>query len=171
MPEEARLINSKAVTVKATIGILFAIVLALAWRLNVEMGLTHQQQSTIAELTSKLNDKSAHENLELQEKCAAQADKVFRELGYSLSKNLASIQSHFNSKLNKCFMSLMYTSRNSNSRYLLDAYEQREYAEFSTIFQISANIIVGCHLAPLAEKEIRCKSEGEYNEFVSRYME
>ncbi|MGC2458730.1 MAG: hypothetical protein WA435_12135 [Gallionellaceae bacterium] len=155
---------------KVAVGVLLVIILFLAWRLNVEMGINNQLQSNIARLTLKLSDKTAGDNLELQEKCATQADMVFRELGYSLSKDLATNQSHFNSKLNKCFMSFMNTSGNYSVRYLLDAYEQREYAEFSSSFHKNGNLI-GCHLAPLGEKEIRCNSEGEYNEFVARYME
>ncbi len=72
----------------------------------------------------------------MQEKCAAQADKVFRELGYKLSgsrDNISEVlQSHFNPQLNKCFMTIETMARDgSQNRFLLDAFEQREYGNTS----------------------------------------
>ena len=159
---------------KTAIGILTVIVVAMGWQLAAEKAMNNQLRSQLVELTSELNDKSVRENLELQEKCATQAEKVFRELGYNLSKDLATNQSHFNAKFNKCFMSFSVTNLKggySQSRYLIDAYEQRGYAE---LFKMNSNSMVmptSCSLTPLAEKESSCKSESEYNEFVARYME
>lgn len=152
---------------KIAIAILILIVVGLGWQLNGEMATNNRQRGQIAALTSKLIDKTARENFELQEKCAKQADKVFRELGYNL--NADSNQSHFNVKLNRCFMSFGTGSVGKfPSKYLIDAYEQRQYAEYFVFIEGRSE---GCSLTPLGEKEHSCKSKEEYNEFVAKYME
>ncbi len=152
-------------------GILVLIVAALGWLLRDERATTVQQRSEIAELTAKIADKSARGNLELQEKCAAQADKVFRQLGYSLSKDLSTIQSHFNVKLNKCFMSFSVLSAGGSlSKYLIDAFEQRGYAEYLEFFGTAKTPPV-CSLTPLGASAKTCVSASEYAAFVVQYME
>ena len=151
-------------------GILVFIVAALGWHLRDERATIIQQQSEIVQLTAKIADKSARENLELQDKCASQADKVFRQLGYSLSKDMASNQSHFNVKMNKCFMSFSVLTGGSLSKYLIDAFEQRGYAEFHSIYAIGREI-PHCSLTPIGASATTCASESEYTTFVAQYME
>src|SRR6516165_7260725 len=114
-------------------------VVFLAWRLNstnAALALVQQQAQT---QLAALADKSKQDALALQEKCAAQAEKVFGQLGYKsnlTSENLDnnSLQSHFIQKFNKCFMTIEENRYDSDrvftSRFLLDAYEQREYGEY-----------------------------------------
>jgi len=158
---------------KIAIGILIVIAGILTWQLNAERAMNAQQKSQIVDFTAKLNDKRERESLERQEKCATQAEKVFREAGYSLSKDIN--QSHFNPELNKCFMSFSSTSFDksvySREKWLLDAYELREYAHFIAMKLSSVDLPPDCRLIPLAEKEGTCKSESEYDAFVARYME
>ncbi len=125
---------------KVAIGILLATVLVLVWRLNALITTSRQQQNQIQELTSKLVDRGTRDALELQEKCALQAEKVFRQLGYKGAQqngNVDSYQSHYNAKLNKCFMTVESTDIRTTpgtmliTKFLLDAYEQRIYAEYT----------------------------------------
>lgn len=160
---------------KIAIAVLLAIVLALAWLLNAEMGTNRRQRSQIAELTSKLADNSARERLELQQKCANQAEKIFSQQGYKLNgPRPASYQSHYNAKLNKCFMTLDSMVL-GDQRFLFDAYEQREYAEYMLLpekgkkyWEVQPQ---SCALIPSSADKSRCKSEEEYKAFVARYME
>ena len=162
---------------KITVAILIAIVLVLAWQLSAEVVTTRLQRSEIATLTSKLADKSARENLELQEKCAQQAAKMFEQLGYKLDRAVrgvfATYQSHFNANLGKCLMTLnIGGAATGDQRHLFDAYEQRGYAEYMTTpGQKYRERPPHCRLTPSSGKETPCKSEEEYETFVAIYME
>ena len=162
---------------KVAVVVLLAIVLALVWGLTTEMVTNRQQQSQITELTSKLGDRTTRENLELQEKCALQAERVFKRLGYkeSVPQNgvFGTYQSHYNAKLNKCFMTLDSTTTNPdtefNFKFLFDAYEQRGYGEYTKKYGEASPTI--CKLFPSSADESLCTSEEEYKAFVARYME
>lgn len=169
---------------KLTIAILLVIVLALVWQLNKEIVAGHQRQNQVQELTAKLAEKSTRDNLELQEKCALQAEKMFRTLGYKgvqQNGNFDLYRSHWNAKLNKCFMTIESTNVTTTSgtmfinRFLFDAYEQREYAEYTWMsskvkkyWEVPPMI---CKLISSSDDEQLCKSEEEYKAFVARYME
>jgi hypothetical protein len=169
---------------KAIVAVLVAIVLTLAWLLYAEMATNRQQQSKIIELTSSLGDRKTRDSLELQEKCALQGEKIFRQQGYTVNQsnplNYASHQSHYNAKLAKCFVTLDSTSYTSSgtqftNRSLLDAYEQRAYAEYMWMshkskkyWEVPPRI---CKLIPSSADESLCTSEEEYKAFVARYME
>jgi hypothetical protein len=154
---------------KVAVATLIAIVLVLAWLLNAETKTTREQQNQIAALTSKLADKVARENLELQQKCAQQAEKIFMQLGYRMDRPTlgisATYQSHYNAKLGKCFMTLDSTGAGDH-RFLFDAYEQREYAEY-----MAMPARLNCKLIPSSGRETLCKSEEEYKAFAATYME
>jgi len=163
---------------KIIVAVLLAIVLALAWFLYTEHATNNQLQSQLSELSSKLNDKTARENFELRQKCALQGGDLFRQLGYKLNE-LALLQTHYNVKLNKCFLAFDYTTRNAdgleNVRYLLDAIEQREYAEYIWKSAKGRPFLIvpplSCKLIPSSGDKSICKSEEEYEAFVAHYME
>jgi len=161
---------------KTIIGILFAIILVLLWRLNSELDLTRQLQSHAIELTAKLNSKTASENLELQGKCSQQAQTVFLQLGYK-NGGVDFYESHYNPKLTKCFVAIHSTDMHSgaNTQNLLDAYEQKQYATYfwmpdkvKKYWEVPPET---CSLNPGTPNETTCKSEDEYKAFVARYME
>ena len=167
---------------KIVIGILFIIVFVMAWLLFVRITTESQQRKQIEELKVKLADKTKLVNLELQEKCSSKAKEVFRFMGYNETNqngDMAGYQSHFNTKLGKCFMtieSLTVTKGNFvNNSLLFDAYEQREYAEYAWMprnnkkyWEVPPLI---CKLIPSSTSEQFCKSEDEYKAFVAKYME
>jgi hypothetical protein len=163
---------------KVVIAVLLAIVLALAWRLYIERAINSQLQSQLAELSSKLTDKAALENFELRQKCALQGGNLFRQLGYKLN-DLALLQTHYNAKLNKCFLAFDYTTSGAegleNVKYLLDAIEQREYAEYIWKSEKDRPFLavppLSCKLIPSSVDTRICKSEEEYRAFVAHYME
>ena len=113
-----------SVIMKIVIGILIVIVVALGWQLIEKDATNTQLRGQLDDLTSKLNDKVTWENFEIQEKCAALADKLF-----SLSKDNAVNQSHFNAKCNKCFMSVSLSHSGGGVwRFLIDVFDQKKYA-------------------------------------------
>ena len=163
---------------KLAIGILLVIIATLVLWLTVEITTNGQQRKHIQELTSQVADKSRRENLEFQQMCALQVEKVFRAIGWKegvpQDGNIATYQSHYNPKLGKCFMTLDITGMNT-TRTLFDAYEQRDYAVYlwmprkdKKFWEVPPTI---CRLIPSSGSEQICKSEEEYKEFVAHYME
>ena len=111
---------------------------------------------------------------------------MFHQLGYKddgspVNGTIAICQSHHKPTINKCFMTLTTTTYSGTpvtsleSRFLFDAYEQREYAEYSVNSAMEngklTHGIFTCKLTASAGDERVCKSEGEYDGFVAGYME
>ena len=99
--------------------LVIAMVLAYLW--NSERETNSRLVAQVGDLRKGLQDKTAHENLALQEKCSAQAEKMFHALGYDEQgdKNSSpSLRSHYNSDLNRCFMLLSNTSWSKGLRSL-----------------------------------------------------
>ena len=172
---------------KALAVILIFVAAGLAWLLRTELAANSQLRGESAQLAAQLADKTRLESLQLQEKCAEQAKKVFRTLGYKelkdtqQSPNTDTYQSHYNAKLGKCFMAIervdMTTTPGKQfiNRMLLDAFEQREYAEYTWIsrndkkdWEVPPMI---CKLIESSSSEQVCKTEGEYKAFVAKYVE
>lgn len=167
---------------KIFIGILLIIIGAMAWLLAVKTTTESQQRKQIVEMKAKLTDKSRLENIELQEKCSGKAKEVFRFMGYNVTNqngNVDGYQSHYNTRLDKCFMTIdsiiVIEDNIIKNRLLIDAYEQREYAEYTWMSrkekkyrEVPPSI---CKLIPLSKSEQFCKSEDEYKAFVASYME
>ena len=115
---------------KVSLMLSIAVVFLLAWMVSAEMNSNHRLEGHLAELNSKLKDKSAEQileqnklNFELQGKCSQQAQTVFSQLGYK-NGGLDNFQSHYNSKINKCLMLTFSTDLKtlSNSQNLFDAF-------------------------------------------------
>jgi hypothetical protein len=167
---------------KAAMVGLCVVIAALAWRVIVDINTSRSKDAAIQELRAKLAEAASKlDGIELQAKCAQQAEKVFHLLGYKedgegSSGTLALYANHHNAPLNKCFMTIESTDMGHTSRgtivaskYLMDAYEQREYAEFS---QASGKLKwMICKTIPSAGTEQPCQGDGEYKTFVARYME
>ena len=98
---------------KLALGVVVVAVLALSWRLKstsatlaLQEQTLSQQQQQIQTLTTALADKSKQEGLLLQEKCAVQAERLFRERDVAVAGNeLLQYESHYNHTLGKCFIS------------------------------------------------------------------
>src|SRR5215470_10222438 len=127
---------------RGVIAALLLVVAVLAWGLTSEVKKNSQLRGQVEQLTKKLTDKSRLEDLQLQEKCAEQAKKVFNEYKSAPSPNIylkdpqleelyTEYQSHYNAKLGKCFMEIKSTVLEQQGggayfyRFLADAYERR----------------------------------------------
>lgn len=162
---------------KIKVGLIIStvVVLLLAWKVAAELNLNHQLQSQVSELNSKLTNKSTQDNLELQGKCSKQAGATFIQLGYK-NGGIDNYQSHYNPKLNKCFISI-YSLANgaTTNESLMDAYEQRVYGQY--MWQPKADKKYWevppllCMISSTSKEQTECKSEDEYKTFVARYME
>jgi hypothetical protein len=66
-------------------------------------------------------------------------------------------------------MSVVNLQGTMQFKFLLDAYEQRGYAEFQRSF--GKGTIDFCALTPPNADHTACNSEEQYSAFVARYME
>jgi hypothetical protein len=130
---------------------------------------------------------------DLQDRCARQVGKIFYEQGYKDStvtrlkgdepgdwRVTASYESHYDAKLNRCFMLLategMGTSNlHFQSRSLVDISERRSYADYlwtpvegKVDWQTSPFL---CRLTPDHAEESGCTTLTEFQAFVDRYMQ
>ncbi len=125
---------------KILVVLLLVVLLVAVWRLTSLSAVVARQQQTLTQQQQKIAGltaaRSSRQNdFAMQGRCAAQAEKVFRDLGYELNGSTTNVsevqQSHFNPELNKCFMTIeTFAPTGAQSRFLLDAFEQREYAEY-----------------------------------------
>ena len=91
-----------------------------------------QQQQQIQTLTAALAGKSKQETLFSQNQCSETANKFLSNRHYERTDGFG-YQSHFNAKLNKCFVLTSYYSLKDDflSLDLFDAVEGKHYAEFN----------------------------------------
>jgi hypothetical protein len=127
--------------------------------------------------------------LDLQEKCAEQAKKVFRQ-SYSGSKvemeketygqkTISSdFRSRYNTKINKCLMLIeeQYAYPRQNNKMwtlviLTDAYKRRDYANLLQVKTETQTEVMVCELRPSSKKKKRCTSRKDLDSFVAEYME
>ena len=173
---------------RAVIAALLLVAGVLAWQLTSEVKKNSQLRGEVEQLTKKLTDKSRLEGLQLQEKCAEQAKKVFNEFvsknaPQKLDLDLDNYQSHYNTKLGKCFVHIRSTRMfnqpgpvtMSINRFLMDAYEQKVYAGYSWMSRLDKKSSevppITCNLIASSGSAQICKSEDEYNAFVATYIE
>lgn len=169
---------------KTIVAGLLVVVGILSWRLTAEVAQKGLLRGELEQLTGQLADKSKLESLQFQEKCAEQAKKVFHALGYKDEQqnlNTDIYQSHYNTKIGKCFMAVESTNMTTSpgtqftTRILLDAFEQREYAEYMWMsrkdkkyWEVPPTV---CKLIASSTSEQICKSEDDYKAFVAKYVE
>ena len=130
---------------------------------------------TIILLTSSFGEcQTAAPSLDQQARCAAQAEKIFTKLGWDFQRD--SVQSHINSKLNRCFVEIIgHATPGSTSKVFMDAYEQREYATYLWIPRDGKKYWevppFECVLKPIGAPEQKCSTDEEYQAFVRPYLE
>jgi hypothetical protein len=120
------------------------------------------------------------QSLEQQAQCAAQARVAANQENSKWEQTSSGIQtisfdheSHFNTKLNKCFI---VTRRTFNVASILhwntnlyDAFEGRDYALFMRSDRNPHKPMV-CQLLPTYGQTTNCNSEEDFNAFIAPYM-
>ena len=80
---------------------------------------------------------NAQSTLALQEKCAEGAKKVFNRWGWK--EGISSYESHYNKKLDKCFIHAYSTTYKDNQVHIYetvgDVFGNKEYALYSALFE------------------------------------
>jgi hypothetical protein len=107
---------------------------------------------------------------QLQERCGKRAEEVLRFNGWNPAKDIASIQSHYNSRLNRCFAIQRTMIYGDPNVILFDVNEGKDYGEFilsHVQYKGELSLIVTeCYV----EKK-HCRSAEEWDELARPYME
>jgi hypothetical protein len=133
-------------------------------------------QRQVAELTLKVQAQDRIPSIEEQATCAKQAELFFKDSGYS---NQADYASHFNPKLNKCFIVIRDRKYKKTgmtfSKQVFDAYEQKNYGNYLWIQQYKNGKKywevppVECEVVKSDGTPPYCHSEDEFDEMMAQY--
>jgi hypothetical protein len=131
-----------------------------------------EQRRKVQELNTKLEAMSNTTSLDLQEKCAKQARERFTFEGFE-KRAMANFLSHYNTKLNKCFVQMASTDAKKPpiSTYMMvsDAFEGKVYAEYMKNWNEVSPFV--CKVTLLSGEERFCHSDDEFHALVKQYME
>jgi hypothetical protein len=134
-------------------------------------------------MTSGLMAQPQTPSLQEQAICAKQAKIAFQEWNASGKKDLKPInddyQSHYNKKLDKCFVSIETTDlvgkQSVTTAVLLDAFERRLFAQYGWSSEENKKYWevapATCDLIPTPREQTTCSSKEEFDAFVAKYME
>ena len=132
------------------------------------------------------------QSLDLQERCATDARKTFRQLEREndakydaaalIQKAAGDFQSHYNSKINRCLLLINRAaviplsanlSNQQRQSFLVDANERRYYASYveTQLASDSKAKVERCELRPTMRYTTACTSRDEYDAFVATYLE
>jgi len=156
----------------AAIVLLIISVVVLGLLLRSQIAALREQRRQVQELNSKLESLSKTTSLDLQGKCAQQARERFTFEGFD-KHAMANFLSHYNTKLNKCFVQIASTDAKkptiSTYRTVSDAFEGRVLAEYMKNWKEASPFV--CKVTPLSGEERFCHSDEEFDALVKQYME
>ena len=139
-----------------------------------------QEREQIRQLNAKLDAMPKTASLDLQEKCATQAQKQFDELGWNKNP-MADFANHYSARLNKCFIEVEYTDTRTvrgeiiTSKNVSDAFEGKVYGNYTWSTEKGTKFWevppLECKVTLPSGEEKVCDSADEFDELVKQYME
>jgi hypothetical protein len=132
------------------------------------------------------------QSLDVQERCAAEADNTFRQLESEhgakydfatlIPRAVGNFQSHYNTRLNRCLLLVSRVtvippaanlSNQLRQSFLVDANERRYYASYveTQLASETEPKIDRCELRPTILYKTVCKTRSEFDAFVAAYLE
>ncbi len=119
-------------------------------------------------------------SLDLQEKCAKQAREQFKNDGWGEQK-MAGYSSHYNDKLNKCFVWILATTVDNatgnitTSQILEDAFEGKVFGSYIWVsdkvkkyWEVPPQ---ECDMILITGEKKNCVSSDEFDELANYYMQ
>jgi hypothetical protein len=164
-----------------TVAIVVGVLGFLLYSETIEL---REQRERVRDLTATLNSlRSAQStvSLDVQEKCAKQAEKE-AEADVRQKSSMTDFSSHFNPKLGKCFVEIKDGRSDMTapgtfmiSRLVVDAFEGKVYGSYvwqsekgKKAFEVQP---LDCTVKLPSGEESTCKSSDEFDELVKQYME
>ena len=119
-------------------------------------------------ITSNASARSPNE----QEICAKQAEKTYQAYNNAGSVESSWHQSHYNKKLNKCFILVdqmyQHNGETTITAQLFEAFERHVFAKYT--FNLKDNSL-DCELTLSFDQRVSCSSKNAFDAFVDKYME
>jgi hypothetical protein len=149
-------------------------------RLQELSAYSDQPGNHVAQVRSSERSQVPSTDIGLQEKCAKQAELVFKRMRLEHNES-AVYTNHFSQQFNKCFVEVYWMQTLGDVvwtyKVLIDAYENKTWGDYcwhsdkeKKYWEVPP---IRCLVLPDG-KEISaqsCKSEAEFDELVSQYME
>lgn len=148
------------------------------YRQSTVLSAVQQQLGT---LSSQLEVASKGAALDLQEKCAKQAHSEFVDFLKSpfVDRNMASFTNHYNSKLNKCFIRIDWTTASTSATYIYasvtDAFEGQVYGSYTwhtvkdkKYWEVPPST---CEVIPPSGSKETCHSSDEFDSLLKPYLD
>ena len=159
----------------ATVLLLIAVAILGLFAYSQTVAL-RQQRRRLQELTAKLDSAPKTASLELQAKCAKQAQEYLSQFQIP---DLIDERNHYNVGLNKCFVETTSASfqfgNHTTSKVLNDAFEGNEYGSYILVvtpnkadWQVAP---VECRVTLPSGAETICHSSDEFDALVKQYMQ
>ena len=160
-----------------------AVALVLAYVVFRQNAAIRDQQKALTDLRAQVaatQNKPQTNTLDLQEKCARQAQEAFKRDGFEGEKG-ALFSNHYNEKLNKCFVQIESSDWKTapgtvfTNKVLSDAFEGKVYAEYmwhsDKVKKYWEVPPLQCSVTLLSGEEKSCRSSDEFDALVKVYME
>jgi hypothetical protein len=146
----------------------------------VALGIfAYSRETSLRELTERVDHASRKASLELQEKCARQARQDFTQLGWD-KDSWANFSNHYNERLNKCFVLIESTDAKTvpgtifQSKHLEDAFEGKVFGDYSWHTQEGKKYWEvppsECTVTLPSREQKVCNSSEEFDELIRTYM-
>jgi hypothetical protein len=160
--------------------ILLALAVAILGAFAYSQSLaTKDQQTKLAQLATAVHEKAKTGNLDLQQKCAAQAHAQYVQSGWGKDPS-AGFVNHYNEKMNSCFMVISSTDTKISpgnvfmNFTLVDAFEGKVFGNYiwrsdpvKKYWEVKPFM---CDITlPSGEKKV-CHSDAEFKELIKVYM-
>jgi hypothetical protein len=159
----------------SVVGIVVGLLAMIVYFQEVEI---QGQQKLIAQLGTSVESISQATDLDLQDKCAKQAQHMFDSGGWNKDKR-AFYFDHYNSSLKKCFLFIHDYIDDSTAAGALDltedlsdAFELTEYGYYFQAISSDPTKVapIDCEMTLQNGQQATCHSEDEFTEFVKSYM-
>ena len=160
--------------------LLTVVVGALILLVYSQTSVVREQQRQIQKLNASLESVSKTTSIDLQSKCAKQAQEAFKRDGFEGEKG-ASFSNHYNEKLNKCFVRVEDVDWKTapgkvfTNRIVSDAFEGKVYGEYmwrsDKVKKYWEVPPLRCSVTLLSGEEKQCHSSDEFDTLLKTYME
>jgi len=165
--------NTALVLLTVAVGVLILFVYS-------QTSIVREQQRQIQKLNAGLESLSKPSSIDLQSKCAKQAQEAFKRDGFEWEKG-ASFSNHYSVKLDKCFVLVESIDAKTapgtifTNKVLSDAFEGKVYAEYmwrsDKVKKYWEVPPLQCSVTLLSGEAKDCHSSDEFDVLVKAYME
>ena len=161
------------------LGMVSVAVVAVGLLLYSQQTTIEAQGQALNQLNARMAELTQATDLDLQAKCAKQADKTYKAQSFSAT-DLASYSDHYNGALKKCFVLIYDTSTSTadaslflHFQTLYDAFEGKDYGDYSDFAPINMSkppVVTECTTTLSDGTQGSCHSVDEFKAAAEYFM-